>query len=75
VARSVSLATDAALNKAAVRDLDHAGEYYVKNGRMTNAGRMIRVALRLGRERFGDLEARDVGLKGLNSCQGAHLGR
>jgi integrase len=71
--RSVALRTDLTVNEAILRYLTHAQEYYVKNGRVTNQHRMIRLALRVVRERFGDLEAKDFGPKALKECQKAFV--
>lgn len=59
VARSASVFTDLTINEAAARYLVHAEEYYVKNGQVTNQYRMTRLALRIVRQRYGDLEARE----------------
>jgi hypothetical protein len=65
LAHDVTFTTDITINEAAVRYLAHAEQYYVKNGRVTNQHRMIRLALRVARHRYGDLEAREFGPKAL----------
>ncbi|MHB1556935.1 MAG: hypothetical protein ACYC61_05595 [Isosphaeraceae bacterium] len=60
VARSALLFTDITIDEAAARNLAHAEQYYVKNGRVTNHRRRIRLALRVVRQRYGDLEAGDL---------------
>jgi hypothetical protein len=65
LARDVTFTADITINQAAVRYLAHAEQYYVKNGRVTNQHRMIRLALRVARHRYGELEAREFGPRAL----------
>jgi hypothetical protein len=71
LAHDVTFTTDITINEAAVRYLAHAEQYYVKNARVTNQHRMIRLALRVARHRYGDLEATEFGPKAPKECQQA----
>lgn len=73
--RSVGPVADITVNEALVRYTQHFESYYRKHDRPTSQVLLIRLAIKVLRENFGDLEARRFGPKALKQCQDAFVGQ
>ncbi len=71
--RSVERATDITVSEIVVRYTAHVESYYVKNGRPTGQVTIIKLAIRVARQKFGHLEAREFGPKALKACRDAFV--
>src|SRR5262249_41355074 len=71
--QAVELSTDITVAEIVVRYTAHVESYYVKDGRPTGQVTIIKPAIRVARQRFGHLEARESGPKALKACRDASV--
>ena len=67
--RAVEFATDVTISEIIVRYIPHVESYYRKHGKPTGQISIIRLSLRVLREKFGHLEATSFGPKALKQCR------
>jgi integrase len=67
--RSVAFATDVTVAEILVQYIAHVECYYRKHGEATNQVTIIKLSLRVLRQKFGDLEAKEFGPKALKACR------
>ncbi len=69
LARTIEFATDVTVAEILVRYVRFVESYYLKHGEPTGQVSIIKLSLRVPREKFGHLEAREFGPKALKACR------
>ena len=67
--RKIAFATDVTVSEILVRYIPYVESYYRKHGEQTGQVSIIRLSLRVLREKFGHLEATAFGPKALKACR------
>jgi len=69
IERSIEFATDVTVAEILVRYVRFVESYYQKRGAATGQVSIIKLSLRVLREKFGHLEAKAIGPKALKQCR------